>query len=220
MAAPPTDTLNSGNVNGKNWIPAEADVSIRPGWFYHAKEDSKVKSPETLFNLYLRSVGNGGNLLLNVPPDRTGRIHPADSASLVGFRKLRDAAFAKDLLQNAHISSPSSKKNITTLTDRNIQTYWASAQKENSTLLVTLPKKTTVNTLVLEEMISYGQRVSAFTIESFDGEAFKTVFTGTTIGRKKIARFPEQETTQLRIVIQQAKAAPVLRSISAYQIPN
>lgn len=217
---PPTDTLNSGNVNGKNWIPAEADVSIRPGWFYHAKEDSKVKSPETLFNLYLRSVGNGGNLLLNVPPDRTGRIHPADSASLVGFRKLRDAAFAKDLLQKARINNTSSKKNITTLTDRNIQTYWASAQKENSTLLVTLPKKTALNTLVLEEMISYGQRVSAFTIESFDGEAFKTVFTGTTIGRKKIARFPEQETTQLRIVIQQAKAAPVLRSISAYQIPN
>eukprot|EP01136_Pigoraptor_vietnamica_P045540 Opistho-1_new@23615 len=102
---PPTDTLNRGNVNGKHWIPAEADVSIRPGWFYHAKEDNKVKSPETLFTLYLQSVGNGGNFLLNVPPDRTGRIHPADSAALVGFGKLRTAAFSKDLLQNASISS-------------------------------------------------------------------------------------------------------------------
>ncbi len=218
--SPPTDTLNSGNVNGRNWIPAEADVSIRPGWFYHAKEDSKVKSPETLFNLYLRSVGNGGNLLLNVPPDRTGRIHPADSASLVSFRKLRDAAFAKDLLQNAGINSVSPNKKITALTDHAIQTYWSSAQKENSTLLITLPKRTALNTVVLEEMISYGQRVSAFTIEAFDGQSFKKVFTGTTIGRKKIAQFPEQETTRLRIVIQQAKAAPVLRSIAAYQITN
>ncbi len=216
---PPTDTLNRGNVNGKHWIPAEADVSIRPGWFYHAKEDSKVKSPETLFALYLRSVGNGGNLLLNVPPDRTGRIHPADSAALVGFGKLRTAAFSKDLLQNASISSKESpNKKIPALNDHNIQTYWVSPKQENSSLLVKLPAKTRLNTLVLEEMIAYGQRVSAFIIEAFDGQAFQTVFTGTTIGRKKIASFSLQETDQLRITLQQAKAAPVLRSISAYQI--
>jgi alpha-L-fucosidase len=216
---PPTDTLNRGNVNGKHWIPAEADVSIRPGWFYHAKEDSKVKSPETLFNLYLRSVGNGGNLLLNVPPDRTGRIHPADSAALVGFGKLRAAAFSKDLLQNASISSIAAPgKKIPTLNDHNSQTYWVSPQQQNNSLLVKLPAKTSLNTLVLEEMIAYGQRVSAFTIEAFDGQAFQTVFTGTTIGRKKIASFPLQETDQLRITIQQAKAVPVLRSISAYQV--
>jgi len=216
---PPTDTLNRGNVNGNHWIPAEADVSIRPGWFYHAKEDSKVKSPETLFNLYLRSVGNGGNLLLNVPPDRTGRIHPVDSAALVGFGKLRTAAFSKDLLQNASISSKESpNKKIPALNDHNIQTYWVSPQQQNSSLLVKLPAKTTLNTLVLEEMIAYGQRVSAFTIEAFDGQTFQPVFTGTTIGRKKIASFPVQETDQLRITIQQAKAAPVLRSISAYRV--
>ena len=88
-----TDTLNHGNVNGKVWIPAECDVSIRPGWFYHAEEDEKVKTPEQLFELYLKSVGRGANLLLNVPPDREGLINAHDSVALVGFKKLRDESF-------------------------------------------------------------------------------------------------------------------------------
>jgi len=219
LGAPPTDTLNTGNVNGKNWIPAEADVSIRPGWFYHAKEDSKVKSPQTLFELYLRSVGNGGNLLLNVPPDRTGRINAADSASLIGFKKLRDEAFATDLLKGAKLSTnASNKKYLANLTDHNIQTYWASSQQENTQLFITLPKKSTINTLVLEEMIRYGQRVSSFSIASFDGTRYQTVFTGTTIGHKKIANFAKQETQKLRITIHSSKAAPVLRGISGYWV--
>lgn len=93
--APPTDTLNQGNYNGKSWIPAECDVSIRPGWFYHKEENEKVKTPAELFGLYLRSVGRGANLLLNVPPDRNGLISKEDSAALVGFKKLREECFAK-----------------------------------------------------------------------------------------------------------------------------
>jgi alpha-L-fucosidase len=85
---PPTDTLNSGNVYGKHWIPGEADVSIRPGWFFRASENDKVKSPEILFDLYLKSVGRGANLLLNVPPDNRGLIHENDSASVMGFAAL------------------------------------------------------------------------------------------------------------------------------------
>ncbi len=217
--APPTDTLNRGNVNGKYWIPAEADVSIRPGWFYHAKEDGKVKSPQTLFNLYLRSVGNGGNLLLNVPPDRTGRINAVDSASLMGFRELRDAAFSKDILAGAKISTnTNNQKNLVNLTDHDIQTYWASPQQENTQLTITLPNKIELNTVVLEEMIAYGQRVSAFTIAVFDGIAYKTIFSGTTIGHKKIATFPKQETDKIRITIDHAKASPVLRNISGYLV--
>jgi alpha-L-fucosidase len=215
--SPPLDTLNRGNVYGKYWIPAEADVSIRPGWFYHAKEDSKVKSPEELFNLYLRSVGNGGNLLLNVPPDRTGRINAIDSASLVGFRKIREAAFAKDLLAAAKISTNTANRSgLNKLTDQSIQSYWASPQQENTQLTFELPETVTLNTIVLEEMIQYGQRVFDFTIEVFNGSQYEKVFTGTTIGRKKIATFTPFRTNKIRITIPHAKAAPVLRSISGY----
>ena len=219
LGAPPTDTLNQGNVNGKHWIPAEADVSIRPGWFYHTAEDAKVKSPETLFNLYLHSVGNGGNLLLNVPPDRTGRIHPADSAALMGFRKIREGSFAVDLFAKATISTNTPQnKTISHLTDRKINTYWASVQKENTQIVINLAAAKIINTIVLEEMIQFGQRVQAFIVEAFDGINYQPVFTGTTIGRKKMAVFPKQKTNKIRITLTHAKAAPVLRSIAGYLI--
>ncbi len=218
--APPTDTLNRGNMYGKHWMPAEADVSIRPGWFYHPEEDKKVKTPETLFNLYLHSVGNGGNLLLNVPPDRTGRINAIDSAALMGFRQIRDAAFANDLLVNARLSANTGKQaGLVTLTDHNTNSYWVSGKKENTELVLQLPDKKKLNTLVLEEMLSFGQRVISFSIEVYDGSTYRQVYSGTTIGRKKIAQFDTAETNTIRIRIQQAKAAPVLRNIAGYFLP-
>ena len=217
--APPTDTLNQGNVNGKHWIPAEADVSIRPGWFYHAAEDTKVKSPKTLFNLYLHSVGNGGNLLLNVPPDRTGRINAVDSAALMGFRKIRENAFTTDLFAKSTITTNTNKnKDLTHLIDHDINTFWTSSQAENTELVFDLPQKKQINSVILEEMIKYGQRVKSFTIDIFDGMKYQTVFTGTTIGRKKIALFAKQETNKVRITITHSKAAPVLRNVSGFLI--
>lgn len=221
LGAPPTDTLNSGNVWGKNWIPAEADVSIRPGWFYHAKEDGRVKTPETLFNLYLHSVGNGGNLLLNVPPDRTGRFNALDSAALAGFRILRETAFANDLLAGitARANQTRNHSQLRNLTDRNTANYWSADKQTSAELLFTLRKPEQLNAVVLEEMISLGQRVMAFTIEVSDGGAFRKVFDGTTIGRKKIATFPETRASVIRIRFTGAKAPPVMRSVGAYRIP-
>ncbi len=217
--APPNDTLNQGNRNGKNWIPAEADVSIRPGWFYRASEDSKVKSPQTLFNIYLKSVGNGGNLLLNVPPDTRGKITDADSASLMGFLQLRSQAFQRDLLKGAAINTNAGdEKQLKHLADHDIHTYWVSNRTNDTQLEFRLPNKIQVNTLVLEEMIQYGQRVAAFTIELYQNGQYEKVFTGSTIGRKKIAVFEGKETDRIRVTVQEAKAAPILRGIAAYAI--
>jgi alpha-L-fucosidase len=218
--APPADTLNRGNINGQAWIPAEADVSIRPGWFYHPAEDSKVKTPETLFNIYLHSVGNGGNMLLNVPPDRAGHFHADDSAALVGFRKLREAAFANDLFKKAVITSESGHSaQLKNLTDDNIQTYWQSGNAQTAGLVFDFRQPVTLNCIVLEEMIAYGQRVKGFTIEQWDGSGYQPVFTGTTIGHKKIAVFPDITTKRIRIKITDSKAMPLLRSADAYRIP-
>jgi alpha-L-fucosidase len=200
---PPEDTLNQGNVNGKLWIPAEADVSIRPGWFYHAKEDNKVKSPNTLFNLFLKSVGNGGNLLLNVPPDRRGLFHEADSASLVGFAELRKKAFEKNLLAGMTPATKTTANGLVTLT-------------------YTFKKATKLNAVVLQELIEHGQRVKSFTIEAKEESAFGKsnnyfkIFDGTTIGRKKIATFDPITTTSIKITITDAKAAVYLKPTSAY----
>jgi alpha-L-fucosidase len=199
---PPEDTLNQGNVNGKLWIPAEADVSIRPGWFYHAKEDNKVKSASTLFNLFLKSVGNGGNLLLNVPPDRRGLFHEADSASLVGFAALREKAFKTNLFAGL-------KPVVKTTNGLPTLTY-------------TFSKPTKLNAVVLQELIEHGQRVKSFTIEAKEESAFgKTntyfkIFDGTTIGRKKIATFEPITTTSIKISITDAKAEVLLKPSAAH----
>ena len=199
---PPEDTLNQGNVNGKLWIPAEADVSIRPGWFYHAKEDNKVKSPNALFNLFLKSVGNGGNLLLNVPPDRRGLFNEADSASLVGFAALREKAFKTNVFAGL-------KPAVKTTAGLPTLTY-------------TFSKPTKLNAVVLQELIEHGQRVKSFIIEAKEETAFgKTnnfvkIFDGTTIGRKKIATFDPITTTSIKITITDAKAEVLLKPSSAY----
>ncbi len=99
------EALNSGERRGSSWTPAECDVSIRPGWFYHEGENNKVRMPDNLMDLFFKSVGRGASLLLNVPPDRRGRIHDRDIASLTGFRKMREEIFAEDLADGARVCS-------------------------------------------------------------------------------------------------------------------
>jgi alpha-L-fucosidase len=172
----------------------------------------KVKSPEKLFDLYLHSVGNGGNLLLNVPPDRTGRINAADSAALMGFKQC-----VTTLLQKMYLAAQRSaviqaiKKHTCTARSQYQNLLGIMPSQENTDAAHNPSQKNNINSLALEEMLAYGQRVIDFTIEAFDGKEYKVVYKGTTIGRKKIAVFKKQQTDRLRVTIHHAKAAPVLR---------
>lgn len=216
---PPQDTLNQGNVNGKNWIPAECDVSIRPGWFYHPKEDDKVKTGEELMQLYLRSVGRGSNFLLNVPPDRRGLIPHNDSASLMAFRKLKEDFYRQDLAAGSKVRASGSRKGTrpAALTDASPDTYWSATDGDAQPWIeVNWGGPRTFNTLVLQESIRFGQRVSAFSVSVVDGNGEKEIASATTIGRKRILQFPEQTASTVRIRFQQAKAAPVLNGLSVY----
>ena len=195
--APANDTLNRGNFNGKNWIGAEADVSIRKGWFYHEEEDSTVKSGKTLFNLYLNSVGHGGNMLLNVPPNRKGLIAPEDSAALMDFRKVREAAFKTNLFKNA-------------ITKNN---------KNEIDVIVGTP--VTINSIQLQEQIKFGQRVIRFEIYAGDKEAdMKKIAASTTIGRKKIIQFPSVTAKHFKVKITETKANPIMGAVAGYFIKN
>ncbi len=195
--SPPNDTLNRGNFNGKVWIPGEADVSIRKGWFYHPEEDNTVKSGKTLFDLYLKSVGRGGNLLLNVPPDRRGLIAAPDSAALMQFKKIRDEAFSNDVFKGAKIL------------------------KTKNSIEVHLKKEESLNAIVLKEDIQWGQRVIRFEISGGnDVEHFKPITTGTTIGHKRIVKFPLQKLKYLRIKYTESKASPLLLAIEGYEFPE
>lgn len=216
------ELLSTGSSDGKHWIPAEVDVSIRPGWFYHESEDSLVKTPEKLFDIYLTSVGRGSLLLLNVPPDKRGLFHENDVQSLKGFRDLLNKEFAYDLAVDAKITASShrgksDKYSPVMLNDGNKDTYWATDNNvTKASVEIDLRKNAKIKYVVLEEHIRLGQRVSKFNIEILEKGKWKKVADGTTIGHKRIFRLDGNETSKIKVNILSSKACPVISGISVY----
>jgi len=224
--APPTPILNSGEPNGKAWVPAETDVSIRPGWFYSAATDSRVKSLAHLVDIYYTSVGRNSNLLLNVPPDRRGLIHQNDSARLMELRRIIDETFADNLAKGAkftasHTRGQSSKFGAKKLNDGKFDTYWTTDDNQlTASIEIDLGKAQSFNRLMLQEYFPLGQRVKAFSVEYCDGGTWKPVDKQTTIGYKRILRFPMITTQKLRVNIEDALACPILNNIGIYKAPE
>lgn len=214
--------LNTGASDGKKWIPAEVDVSIRPGWFYHKNEDSLVKSPERLFEIYLTSVGRGSVLLLNVPPDQRGLFNDNDIKSLQGFKKLIDTEFKVNLAKNARAKASSFRGNAEIynalkLTDGKKETYWST---DDNTLLgnveIYLAKKQLVKYIVLQEYIRLGQRIKSFTVDAWQQGNWKEIASGTTIGYKRIIKISPVETDKIRVNIKDSKACPMLSAMEVF----
>jgi alpha-L-fucosidase len=214
--------LNTGSENGTKWIPAEVDVSIRKGWFYHAEEDSLVKTPEQLFDIYLTSVGRGSTLLLNVPPDRRGLFHERDVAALQGFRKLLNQEFKTNLAKGAVLKADTYRGKAAAyapskLVDANADTYWATDDAVKSGVIeITLNKKQLVTYILLQEYIKLGQRVKSFTVDVWNGNGWQPVAEATTVGYKRILKLTPVETTRIRVTIKDAKACPVLSNLELY----
>lgn len=202
LGAPHQDTLGKGNYKGQNYIPAEVDVSIRPGWFHRNTENDKVKTADQLFKIYLESVGRGANLLLNVPPDARGLIHENDIVSLKGLKEKIDQIEKVDHFKNAAMNVAGPDKNN---------------PKKTSTWYYMLKSPATINGIVLEEDLKYGQKIASANISlSLNGEQ---VFqeTITTIGNKRIILLPNPvKATELSIVINEAKGLPILKRAKAF----
>lgn len=216
------DLLNTGSPDGNKWVPAEVDVSIRPGWFYHKKEDAEVKSPERLFEIYLTSVGRGSTLLLNVPPDQRGLFHENDVKSLRGFRKLLDEAFKNNLAKYAAAKASSFRGKSASfaaanLIDGKMQTYWATDDGiKTGSIELSWKKEQEIKYVVLQEYIRLGQRINSFSVEMWKDNEWKSVASGTTIGYKRILKLDPVKTTKLRVNIDDSKACPVLSEIAVY----
>lgn len=214
--------LNTGSENGTHWIPAEVDVSIRPGWFYHAKEDSLVKSPEKLLKIYLTSVGRGSTLLLNVPPDRRGLIHENDVKALMQWRALLEETFKTNLTQHARVTASTYRGNSkiyspANLTDNNPETYWTTDDGEiKSSVEIELNEAKEIKYVLLQEYIKLGQRVKAFTVEAWMEGARVTVAEATTIGYKRILKIDPVQTNKIRINIRDSKACPVISNVEIF----
>ena len=219
--SPPRESLNSGDIDGTDWIPAETDVSIRPGWFWRESENDQVKSVNKLLDIYYTSVGRNSLLLLNVPPDTRGRIDPVDSARLLEFKAALDEIFKVNLADGAKASATDSwgrgfgAKNIL---DGNYDSYWA-AQKDAgvSAITFTLKGEKTFNRVLLQEYIPLGQRVKAFTVEAAQADgSWKEIASETTIGYKRIIRTDKVATDKVRVTIQESQAPALINGFGLY----
>ncbi len=210
------------NANSLVWYPAEIDVSIRPGWFYHLNEDELVKSPYKLADIYYNSVGLNGVLLLNVPPDKRGLINDNDIKSLQGFRYLLDVTFKENFAKNAKtiVSNETLGNEAKYLFDDDVQTFWTTDKNVNKAAIeIQMTKGRTFNCIMLQENILEGQRIEKFHFDYWDGQLWRTFTKGTTIGYKRLLRFPDVYTDRIKIIIDQSRTNPTLSSLGIYKAP-
>lgn len=219
--------LQYGHPDGNQWVPAECDVSIRPGWFYHPEEDDRVKSPDQLVDLYYRSVGHNATLLLNFPVDRRGLIHPVDSANAVRFHEMIQRQLKTNLVagMTPKVSNERGGDFVASaLTDDNFDTYWATEDGVTTAdIEFSFDTPTRMNRMMLQEYIPLGQRVKAFVVEYLDKDTWLPVKLNeetTTIGYKRLLRFETVETKGIRIRITDARGPLCLSSVGVYDAGN
>lgn len=203
------------------WYPAETDVSIRPGWFYHEEEDNQVRSFENLKDIYLKSVGGNTTLLLNLPPMKNGRIHETDVANLKKLGSFISTAFAYNLLDEAGITTipplDCREQEPGVMRTDDYKTYFMNEEGTNKLMIkINWVEKKKLNYLVLKEAIPFSQRVEKFKICYEENGNMKECYNGTTIGYKRIVDLKGIQTDCLAIVIEDSRVAPVMSFVGVY----
>ncbi|HYK87252.1 MAG TPA: alpha-L-fucosidase [Acidobacteriota bacterium] len=216
------DALQHGTRGGTVWRPGECDVSIRPGWFWHKKEDLKVRSVENLIDLYFKSVGRNSLLLLNVPPNDQGLLSEPDVRRLLEFRQSLQRIFHTDLAVQGKATASNSRGEDPVYAparalDGDWHTYWATDDQVTSAWIeLDLGKPVQFNISNLQEAIWLGQRVEAYHLEYWDGSAWKLIVAGTTIGNRKLDRFEKVTARRVRLVIDKSLASPAISTFGLY----
>ncbi len=177
------------------WYPSEVDVSIRPGWFYHADQDIRVKSLKHLVDIYFYSVGRNSVLLMNVPPDKRGHIHEIDSVRLGEL-----ATYVRRTFETDHVAKGTE--------------LWEA--EGGSSKIYEFASPALVNVVMLQENIAHGQRVDSFTVEALVDGGWQAVCEGTTIGRKRLLRFPAVEASALRVNLVQTRTTAEISRVGAF----
>ena len=205
------------NAKGLVWYPSETDVSIRPGWFYHPEENTKVKSPEKLLDIYFHSVGRNSVLLMNIPPDKDGLINEADMKILKEWKKLRTDIFKNNLAKDAVVSSANGM-NVKAILDGDYSTYWTTKEKDTTAVIeLNLKGTKTFNVLSLQENINIGQRIEQFEMDYWNGDAWQKAAEGTTVGYKRLIQFDPITTEKVRLKILSARLNPTIAELGLYQ---
>ncbi|MBS0662386.1 MAG: alpha-L-fucosidase [Verrucomicrobia bacterium] len=215
--------LNSGTPRGAVWRPAEADVSIRPGWFHHDHEDRAVKTPDQLMDLFFASVGRGAALNLNLPPDRRGRLADPDRAALAAWGERRRALFARNLAAGATVTASDTRGNAArygaaNLLDGSPDTYWATNDPvRHAELMVEFAQPEGVEVLQLREFLPLGCRIESFALDAWRDGGWSELALGSAVGSNCLLRFPRLITPRVRVRLLKAAACPVLSALGLYR---
>lgn len=221
------EQLQTGVRDGIYWTPAESDARIRDGWFYHSNE--KPKTATALMDMYMRTVGQSVNLLLDVPPGKTGQINASDLDVLLSFRAQRDAFLDRELLApRLNVTASSVRGENSTLygpanvIDGNKATYWAPSETtKTGSLEIELGHICTIDAFIVQEHIALGQRIGGYSIDVDAGGTYKAVVAGTSLGYKRIHKLKSPvETKRIRLRITQSNATPLINSIQAIGTRN
>ncbi len=225
---PAIDDARSRDLGSRNaianaehlvWYPAECDVSIRPGWFYHQREDLLVKSPKKLVNLYYKSVGRNAGLLLNLPPDRRGLIHENDVSSLQRMHQILSETFTHNLAARSQVKASHEKSGypaVNTL-DSGPENYWTTDDwQESADIVYIFTEKIIFNVVLLQEYIASGQRIEKFIIEAHTSRGWEQVAKARTVGYKRLLHCKTTSTNKVRVRILEARFAPTLINFGLY----
>ena len=215
--------LVRGFKDGDAWLPAEVDVSIRPGWFYHESEDAQVRNVEQLMDLYFNSVGHNANLLLNFPVNQEGRIPFIDSANAVNWYQKLQKDFSNNLLKGCKVTASNTRSrrfDPKYVTDEDYTTYWATEDGvTRAELIFDFPQATAFNRLLLQEYIPLGQNVEAFYLDYyFNGKWLPIEINEptSTIGYKRLLRFQTVKADKLRIRFKVFKGTLCINRVGAF----
>ena len=210
-----TSELNSGKLGGERFIPAEVDVSIRPGWFYHKEQDDMVRSPENLVELWFTSIGSNAGFLLNLPPDRRGLIHENDVQSIKQFNDVLNDTLSRNLASDGTFAG----KHLHDCTVDNLikkDKFFLPLEK---TFTVKLPCKREINTMIIGEGVELGHKVWKITARALvDGE-MKTLFENDIIGYTLAQRFETVVTDQVEVELEYFDT-PILRNFGLYRFED
>ena len=203
-------------AKGLVWYPAETDVSIRPGWFYHADQDEKVKTPAELMKIYFTSVGMNSVLLLNVPPDKSGRINEHDVKTLQEWGRMRKELFKTNLLKDAAISCRNGL-NAQALLDSNNATHFTTRGTDTAAAIIfKFRQAKTFNVFAIQENIRVGQRVEKFSVYYKEDDQWKPFIQESTIGYKRLLHFDPITTAAIKIEIESSRLNPAIAEAGVY----
>jgi alpha-L-fucosidase len=197
------------NGNYLHFIPAETNTSIREGWFYRDETDQKVRNADDVFDMYERSVGGNSTFLLNIPPNREGLFSAEDVSVLEEVGKRIRETYGINLLERA--TGPRE------VLDMDEYSYVPGFENGTAEIVIELPEATTLNRFVLQEAIStHGQRIEEHALDVWLDETWKEIANGTTVGYKKILRFPTVVTDKFRVRILKSRLEPTISNVSAH----